>query len=122
MVCVCVGAVGGCGRSCLVICFPSHMSDDCLGLTARDDFELAVSALGACTWWLKKCCVDYELLSLANFEVSVHHCVGVSEAYNETSVNDLDQEYQPLDLVVTTDHMGMFARQRMVRGPANLTN
>eukprot|EP00731_Ephydatia_muelleri_P021032 Em0013g759a len=74
--------------------------DDSLGLTARDEFELAISALGACTWWLKKCCIEHELLSLANFE-----------------------EYQPLDLVAT-DPVGTssIARQRMILDDITLFN
>ncbi|XP_072027536.1 DNA mismatch repair protein Msh6-like [Amphiura filiformis] len=41
---------------------------DSLGLTAKDGCELAISALGACTWYLKKCCLEQELLSMCNFE------------------------------------------------------
>lgn len=41
---------------------------DSLGLTPKDGYELALSALGACIFYLKKCLVDQELLSMANFE------------------------------------------------------
>lgn len=41
---------------------------DSLGLTPKDGYELALSALGACVFYLKKCLVDQELLSMANFE------------------------------------------------------
>ncbi|XP_062911704.1 DNA mismatch repair protein Msh6 [Mobula hypostoma] len=41
---------------------------DALGLTPAEGRELALSALGACVFYLKKCLVDQELLSMANFE------------------------------------------------------
>ncbi|XP_051866727.1 DNA mismatch repair protein Msh6 [Pristis pectinata] len=41
---------------------------DSLGLTPGEGQELALSALGACVFYLKKCLVDQELLSMANFE------------------------------------------------------
>ncbi|XP_071491838.1 DNA mismatch repair protein Msh6-like [Diadema antillarum] len=42
---------------------------DSLGLTPKEGCELAISALGACTWYLKKCYLEEELLSMRNFEV-----------------------------------------------------
>ena len=47
--------------------------DDCLGLTASDDCDQVVSALGACVWCLKRYLVDHELLSLGSFEVHRSH-------------------------------------------------
>ncbi|XP_067901328.1 DNA mismatch repair protein Msh6 [Heterodontus francisci] len=41
---------------------------DSLGLTPGEGHELALSALGACVFYLKRCLVDQELLSMANFE------------------------------------------------------
>ncbi|NXH23175.1 MSH6 protein, partial [Bucco capensis] len=41
---------------------------DSLGLTPGEDSELALSALGGCVFYLKKCLIDQELLSLADFE------------------------------------------------------
>eukprot|EP00112_Aurelia_sp_Birch-Aquarium-sp1_P001465 Seg1159.3 transcript_id=Seg1159.3/GoldUCD/mRNA.D3Y31 product="DNA mismatch repair protein Msh6" protein_id=Seg1159.3/GoldUCD/D3Y31 len=41
---------------------------DTLGLTASDDYQLAVSALGACICYLKKCLIEEELLSMCQFE------------------------------------------------------
>ncbi|XP_015712384.1 DNA mismatch repair protein Msh6 [Coturnix japonica] len=41
---------------------------DSLGLTPGEDSELALSALGGIVFYLKKCLIDQELLSLANFE------------------------------------------------------
>nr|XP_046257364.1 DNA mismatch repair protein Msh6 [Scatophagus argus] len=41
---------------------------DSLCLTPKEGYELALSALGGCIFYLKKCLVDKELLSLANFE------------------------------------------------------
>ncbi|XP_070696537.1 DNA mismatch repair protein Msh6 [Pempheris klunzingeri] len=41
---------------------------DSLCLTPKEGRELALSALGGCIFYLKKCLVDQELLSMANFE------------------------------------------------------
>ncbi|XP_029449239.1 DNA mismatch repair protein Msh6 isoform X2 [Rhinatrema bivittatum] len=47
-----------------------HMvsESDALGLTPGENSELSLSALGACVWYLKKCLIDQELLSMANIE------------------------------------------------------
>jgi len=45
------------------------LSADALGLTAHDDYELAVRALGACTWYLKESYLDQQLLSMGRFEL-----------------------------------------------------
>ncbi|CAB4032656.1 DNA mismatch repair Msh6-like, partial [Paramuricea clavata] len=42
---------------------------DNAGLTPAEDFELAFSALGACIWYLKKCLIENELLSMKKFEL-----------------------------------------------------
>ena len=52
-------------------CLVSLLAADTLGHSAKDSSELAVSALGACTWYLKKSCLEHELLSLCNFELYV---------------------------------------------------
>ncbi|KAB0374767.1 hypothetical protein FD755_013259 [Muntiacus reevesi] len=41
---------------------------DSIGLTPAEKSELAFSALGGCVFYLKKCLIDQELLSMANFE------------------------------------------------------
>ena len=43
--------------------------EDALGLTASSDYELAVSALGACIWYLSKCLIDHDIVSLKRFEL-----------------------------------------------------
>jgi len=40
-----------------------------LGLTAHEDYDLAVRALGACTWYLKDSYLDQQLLSMGRFEL-----------------------------------------------------
>ena len=47
----------------------TRSTDDVLGLTASRECEQAISALGACVWYLKVCLVDHEILSLKRFEV-----------------------------------------------------
>ncbi|XP_071959516.1 DNA mismatch repair protein Msh6-like [Antedon mediterranea] len=44
---------------------------DSLGLTPREGKELALSAFGACIWYLKKCYLHQELLSMKNFTTYV---------------------------------------------------
>ncbi|PNF27299.1 DNA mismatch repair protein Msh6 [Cryptotermes secundus] len=46
---------------------------DTLGLTAHDNYELAVRALGACTWYLKESFLDQQLLSMGRFEIYQPH-------------------------------------------------
>ncbi|NXF94233.1 MSH6 protein, partial [Eubucco bourcierii] len=74
---------------------------DSLGLTPGENSELALSALGACVFYLQKCLIDQELLSLANFE-----------------------EYVPVDINTTKAVSSCFARtnQRMVLDGVTLMN
>uniref|UniRef100_A0ABI7X640 DNA mismatch repair protein n=1 Tax=Felis catus TaxID=9685 RepID=A0ABI7X640_FELCA len=76
---------------------------DSLGLTPGEKSELALSALGGCVFYLKKCLIDQELLSMANFE-----------------------EYIPLDSdrVSATRPGAVFAKanQRMVLDAVTLSN
>ncbi|XP_077191229.1 DNA mismatch repair protein Msh6 isoform X3 [Paroedura picta] len=78
---------------------------DSLGLTPTEDRELALCALGSCVFYLKKCIIDQELLSMANFE-----------------------EYIPVDVDVhttkTTESSSIFGKtsQRMVLDGVTLTN
>ncbi|XP_055475483.1 DNA mismatch repair protein Msh6 isoform X4 [Psammomys obesus] len=76
---------------------------DSVGLTPGDESELALSALGGCVFYLKKCLIDQELLSMANFE-----------------------EYFPLDSdVISTVRPGTIftkANQRMVLDSVTLNN
>lgn len=39
-----------------------------------EEFELAVSAMGACVWCLSRAHIDHTILSLANFKVCFEHC------------------------------------------------
>ncbi|XP_069351176.1 DNA mismatch repair protein Msh6 isoform X8 [Eulemur rufifrons] len=76
---------------------------DSIGLTPGEKSELALSALGGCVFYLKKCLIDQELLSMANFE-----------------------EYIPLDsdIVTTTSPGAIFTKtnQRMVLDAVTLSN
>ncbi|KAL8185154.1 UNVERIFIED_CONTAM: DNA mismatch repair protein msh6 [Gekko kuhli] len=76
---------------------------DSLGLTPAEDRELVLCALGSCVFYLKKCIIDQELLSMANFE-----------------------EYIPVDVhtTKTTESSSFFAKtsQRMVLDGVTLTN
>ncbi|XP_006880966.1 PREDICTED: DNA mismatch repair protein Msh6 isoform X2 [Elephantulus edwardii] len=76
---------------------------DSIGLTPGERSELALSALGGCVFYLKKCLIDQELLSMANFE-----------------------EYIPLDsdMVSAPKSSALFAKahQRMVLDAVTLNN
>lgn len=74
---------------------------DSLGLTPKDGYELALSAVGGCIFYLKKCLVDQELLSMANFE-----------------------EYVPVDVEMekSVGHVFSQTRQRMVLDGVTLAN
>uniref|UniRef100_A0A8B9HPN9 DNA mismatch repair protein n=1 Tax=Astyanax mexicanus TaxID=7994 RepID=A0A8B9HPN9_ASTMX len=95
---------GGNAGSTLPTVLKAMTSDsDSLGLTPKEGYELALSALGGCMFYLKKCLVDQELLSMANFE-----------------------EYVPVDVEMEQAEgaSGFFARtrQRMVLDGVTLTN
>ncbi|XP_075874926.1 DNA mismatch repair protein Msh6 [Nelusetta ayraudi] len=76
---------------------------DSLCLTPKEGYELALSALGGCMFYLKKCLVDQELFSMANFE-----------------------EYVPVDVEMenATGGVSFFSktRQRMVLDGVTLAN
>ncbi|XP_039994597.1 DNA mismatch repair protein Msh6 isoform X2 [Xiphias gladius] len=58
---------------------------DSLCLTPKEGYELALSALGGCISYLKKCLVDQELLSMANFEEYVPVDVEMEKAAGPAS-------------------------------------
>ena len=49
--------------------------DDGLGLCAKAEYELAISALGACTWCLSRAHKEYNILSLAKFKVQTRSLI-----------------------------------------------
>lgn len=53
---------------------------DSLSLTPKKGYELALSALGGCIFYLKKCLVDQELVSMGNFEEYVPVDVEMEQA------------------------------------------
>lgn len=44
---------------------------DHLGLTPSEDSELSLKALGGCIWYLKRCLLDQQIVSLARFELYI---------------------------------------------------
>ncbi|KAF5900360.1 DNA mismatch repair protein Msh6, partial [Clarias magur] len=69
---------------------------DSLGLTPKEGNELALSALGGCIFYLKKCLIDQELLSLAKFQQYVP--VDVEKPQSENSSNFFVQTCQRMVL------------------------
>lgn len=99
-----VGEGQGTGNSFLPALLKKMTSEsDSLCLTPKEGYELALSALGGCIFYLKKCLVDKELLSMANFD-----------------------EYVPLDVEMakTTGPASFFAQisVRMVLDGVTLAN
>ncbi|KAL9963214.1 hypothetical protein ACROYT_G032392 [Oculina patagonica] len=74
---------------------------DPLGLMPGEGSELALSALGAVVWYLQKCLIDEEVLSMGNFE-----------------------EYTPLDSSPSSGQSTTFTkgRQHMILDNISLTN
>jgi len=78
----------------------SMLSDgDTLGLAASDTYQYAVSALGACTWYLKKCCIDEELLSMSQFE----EYIPTDSVAKRVNKNNTMSQYMILDGVTLTN-------------------
>lgn len=70
---------------------------DSLCLTPKDGYELALSALGGCIFYLKKCLVDQELLSMANFEEYVPVDVELEKASGAASFFSQTRQRMVLD-------------------------
>lgn len=70
---------------------------DSLCLTPKDGHELALSALGGCIFYLKKCLVDQELLSMANFEAYVPVDVELEKASGAASFFTQTRQRMVLD-------------------------
>lgn len=70
---------------------------DSLCLTPKEGYELALSAFGGCIFYLKKCLIDKELLSMANFEKYVPVDVEVENAAGPGSFFAQTQQRMVLD-------------------------
>ncbi|KAG7334314.1 hypothetical protein KOW79_002721 [Hemibagrus wyckioides] len=70
---------------------------DSLGLTPKEGYELALSALGGCIFYLKKCLVDHELLSMANFQEYVPVDVEIQQSENESNFFAQTRQHMVLD-------------------------
>ncbi|KAM3606369.1 uncharacterized protein V6R79_014979 [Siganus canaliculatus] len=76
----------GAGGTFLPVLLKEMTSEsDSLCLTPKEGYELALSALGGCIFYLKKCLVDQELLSMANFEEYVPVDVEMEKASGPAS-------------------------------------
>ncbi|XP_076141920.1 DNA mismatch repair protein Msh6 [Alosa pseudoharengus] len=72
---------------------------DSLCLTPKEGYELALSALGGCIFYLKKCLVDHELLSMANFEEYVPVDVEMEKSEGSSSFFAKTRQRMVLDEV-----------------------
>ncbi|XP_062979937.1 DNA mismatch repair protein Msh6 isoform X2 [Elgaria multicarinata webbii] len=59
---------------------------DSLGLTPGENCELALSALGSCVFYLKKCIIDQELFSMAKFEEYIPVDVDIAKGMKSSSI------------------------------------
>ena len=92
--------------------------DDPLGLTAASDYDLAVSALGGCVWYLQRCFIDKDLLSLKSFQVHGSLSSAIVQYERMIPTCFLSQQvYEPLDKL-REDPLNTvsFAGQSMVCG------
>lgn len=76
---------------------------DSLCLTPKEGYELALSALGGCIFYLKKCLVDQELLSMANFDEYVPVDVELEKASGAASFFSQTRQRMVLDGVTLTN-------------------
>lgn len=76
---------------------------DALALAPGESHELALSALGACIFYLKKCLIDQELLSMANFEEYVPVDLDLERAQTSTSFFAKTSQRMVLDGVTLTN-------------------
>lgn len=76
-------ASGKSGGLALPTVLKAMISDnDSLSLTPKEGKELALSAFGGCIFYLRKCLVDHELLSMANFQEYVPMDIAVKQSIN----------------------------------------
>ncbi|KAM4693852.1 DNA mismatch repair protein Msh6 [Discoglossus pictus] len=76
----------GCDNSTLPPVLKDMISEsDSLARTPGEKSELALSALGACIFYLKKCLIDQELLSMANFEEYIPVDIDIEKAQSSSS-------------------------------------
>ena len=47
--------------------YPHISTDDAIGRTCKDEYELAMRSLGAVVWYLQFCYLDHDVLSLQSF-------------------------------------------------------
>ncbi|XP_077341732.1 DNA mismatch repair protein Msh6 isoform X1 [Lithobates pipiens] len=76
---------------------------DSLALTPGEKSELALSAMGACIFYMKKCLIDQELLSMGNFEEYIPVDVDIEKAQSSTSFFAKTSQRMVLDGVTLTN-------------------
>lgn len=92
-------------RDCFLPALLRNMTSesDSLCLTPKEGYELALSALGGCIFYLKKCLVDQELLSMANFEEYVPVDVDMGKSIGPASFFAQTRQKMVLDGVTLTN-------------------
>lgn len=85
--------------------FQTLLSDhDTLGLTPKDEYDLALNAMGGVVWCLKNCLIDEELLTMKTFEIykPVDNLVSSTDK-DEVKKEFLKQKYMVLDSISLTN-------------------
>ncbi|CAK8692796.1 unnamed protein product [Clavelina lepadiformis] len=67
-----------------------------LGFLAKTEFELAISSLGACVYYLKRCLIDFEIISMRQFQM--YEC-----KEEQTTVKERKEEFPSLNQVMVLD-------------------
>ncbi|XP_060610526.2 DNA mismatch repair protein Msh6 [Anolis sagrei] len=70
---------------------------DSLGLTPGENSELALSALGCCIYYLKKCIIDKDILSMAKFEEYVPVDIDIGKEIKTSSIFTKTNQRMVLD-------------------------
>lgn len=85
--------------------FQPLLSDhDTLGLTPKNEYELALNAMGGIVWCLEKCLIDEELLTMKTFEIYKPIDNNISSDSKAELKNEfLKQKYMVLDSVSLTN-------------------
>lgn len=52
-----------------LICYNFTVADAVVNMTVDDDKELSVKSLGAVVWYLQRCLIDYQLLTMEQFSI-----------------------------------------------------
>lgn len=79
--------------------------DDHLGLTPKQDFSLALKALGGCIWYLSKCFLDQQVLAMSRFNLYTppDDLCEPNATLNDTRHSLIDKKHMILDSITLSN-------------------